>query len=392
MGGGSRKCYPASMASARTRSTRIPGAWRIASALVLPYLATSAAAAQAGDDGGRAKALYAIHCVQCHGETGDGRGATKLDRPARSFRDGGFSFGNTPEALVKTIAHGIPGSQMPAFEGALKPEERALLANYVLAFAPESARAPVVKGTELVVHERPVVARGKLPSIDGHVAQRVRGLLVGDPSGLSFEFDAADLRLVAVRRGGFVERGDWENRGGDALRPLGRVVSLRGLAGPGWALRGLEGAPGALRAELCATRVDGAHPKLEYDLRDERGRIVARVVEALGTANGKAGAGFARRLWIEAREPVELALSVAPQRIDAVVGARAHAALWRTPSGAELCVARGLDATESLESGAGDARLLFGAKPDRPRWLAVEAYPLATIDAVAQAALQEESR
>ena len=59
--------------------------------------------------------------------SGDGQGTTKLDRPARSFKDGGFSFGNTKEALSKTIAYGIPGSQMPAFEAALKPEERALL-------------------------------------------------------------------------------------------------------------------------------------------------------------------------------------------------------------------------------------------------------------------------
>jgi len=66
--------------------------------------------------------------------------------------------------------------------------------------------------------------------------------------------------------------------------------------------------------------------------------------------------------------------------------------LWRLASGAELCVARGLDASERLESRTGDARISFVAKPDRPRWLAVETYPLATIDAVAQAALQEESR
>jgi mono/diheme cytochrome c family protein len=370
---------------------------RVLLALVLaaaPATASQSGAAQStpAAEASRSKALYDLHCVQCHGETGDGRGTTKLDRPARSFRDGGFSFGNTREALVKTIAHGIPGSQMPAFEGALKPEERALLADYVLGFAPESARAPQARGSEMVVGARPLVARGKLPAIEGHAAQRVRGLLLADPSGLSFEFDAADLRLLVVRRGAFVERGDWENRGGDALRPLGRIVSRRGLLGAGWLLRGPDGASSILRAELVATRVDGAHPKLEYDLRDERGATLARVVEALGTANSKAGAGFARRLWIEARSPVELALDVAPHGLSALVEARAHAALWSLDAGAELCVARGLDEGERLQTERGEVRIVFGARPERPRWLAVESYPLATLDAAARAALQEESR
>ena len=96
---------------------------RLAGVLVVSVLAQ--APAMANSD---AQRLYSVHCVQCHGVSGDGQGTTKLDRPARSFKDGGFSFGNTKEALSKTIAYGIPGSQMPAFESALKPEERALLA------------------------------------------------------------------------------------------------------------------------------------------------------------------------------------------------------------------------------------------------------------------------
>ena len=38
---------------------------------------------------------FAELCAPCHGATGDGKGTTVLDRPARSFKDGGFSFGNT---------------------------------------------------------------------------------------------------------------------------------------------------------------------------------------------------------------------------------------------------------------------------------------------------------
>jgi hypothetical protein len=97
-------------------------------------------------------------------------------------------------------------------------------------------------------------------------------------------------------------------------------------------------------------------------------------------------------LWIEARSPVELALDVAPHGLSALVEARAHAALWSLDAGAELCVARGLDEGERLQTERGEVRIVFGARPERPRWLAVESYPLATLDAAARAALQEESR
>ena len=61
-----------------------------------------------------ARQLFLDNCASCHGETGDGQGVTELDRPARSFKDGGFSYGNTPVALFRTISVGIPGTPMPA--------------------------------------------------------------------------------------------------------------------------------------------------------------------------------------------------------------------------------------------------------------------------------------
>lgn len=344
--------------------------------------------AQAGE-GAR---LYAIHCVQCHGVDGDGKGATKLERPARSFKDGGFSFGNTKEALAKTIAYGIPGSQMPAFESALSASERALLAEHVLSFAPESARAPQARGTELVVADKPVAVRGKLPPIDGGAGLRVRGLLLGDPSGLSFEYDASDLRLVAVRRGAFAERRDWENRGGDALLPLGRVVSLRELAGPAWMLLGREGGSSALRAQLAETRIDGAHPRLVYSLLDERGRVAATVAETLSSSTCKAGAGFVRRLWIESPEPARLSVLVSGSVSREVSAARAHGVLLAGAGAGELLVARGCDASEPLVHKDGSVRAGLAVEPGRPRLVAFESYPLAVVDEAAKTALAEEAR
>ena len=58
----------------------------------------------------------------------DGNGVTELDRPARSFRDGGFSFGNTPEALFRTISTGIPGTPMPEMRDTIPGKYSATMA------------------------------------------------------------------------------------------------------------------------------------------------------------------------------------------------------------------------------------------------------------------------
>ena len=70
-----------------------------------------------------ARALFLQHCASCHGETGDGKGTAELDRPARSFRDGGFSHGNTSEAIFRTLTFGIPGTPMPAAPSVLTEAE-----------------------------------------------------------------------------------------------------------------------------------------------------------------------------------------------------------------------------------------------------------------------------
>ena len=69
------------------------------------------------DDLKAAHATFVELCAPCHGVNGDGKGTTELDRPARSCADGGFSFGNTSEALSRTLRSGIPGTPMPAFGG-----------------------------------------------------------------------------------------------------------------------------------------------------------------------------------------------------------------------------------------------------------------------------------
>lgn len=194
--------------------------------LLGPILAaTCLALAPGAQDLERAKKLFLANCASCHGETGDGKGTTQLDRPARSFQDGGFSFGNTPEALFKTISTGIPGSPMAGFDSSLSEEERHLVAAYVVTLGP-----PITEVKEedmiLAVKDRPLVVRGLLPSLGEGLPEHPRGLLIGDPSGITFEYRVDDVRLLALRQGGFVKRSDWTGRGGTALEPLGKVVHL----------------------------------------------------------------------------------------------------------------------------------------------------------------------
>src|SRR5262245_58704892 len=103
-------------------------------ALALAVCAAATGAQKAPD--ARAVKLFHDNCAQCHGDTGDGKGWAQLDRPARSFKDGGFSFGNTPEALFRTITVGIPGTPMPSFDSALGEQQRKLLADYVVTLGP----------------------------------------------------------------------------------------------------------------------------------------------------------------------------------------------------------------------------------------------------------------
>jgi mono/diheme cytochrome c family protein len=201
------------------------------------------------------RALFLANCAACHGETGDGQGTTKLEKPARSFKDGGFSYGNTPAAVLRTITNGIPGTPMPSFSSALKEVERKALAQYVISLGPPETKVDTAD-TILVVHEQPLFVRAKLPPIVEGAVERPRGLFVGTIDGLTFEYRVDDLRLLGVRQGGFVERMDWQGRGGDPQKPLGKLVYLFGDGNPGptFSLQDLDnGGLNALSERFAAT-------------------------------------------------------------------------------------------------------------------------------------------
>ncbi|PCJ54857.1 MAG: hypothetical protein COA70_03980 [Planctomycetota bacterium] len=224
------------------------------------------------------KEIYAVQCALCHGEKGDGDGLLKLDRPARSFLQGGFSFGNTPEAIFRTISNGIGGTPMPGFSAALSEEERRAVTDYVIAFGPE--QIVVEEGaTVLSVGDRPQAIRGSFPAVADGVAMTPRGLLVGGLDGLSFQYDASDLRLLAVRQGAFVERADWGDRGGAALKPLGQTIYLFADGAPAatWWTEDADGNPLPYRAQLQATEIREEVVWVEYKLfLDEEHQVTIR--------------------------------------------------------------------------------------------------------------------
>jgi mono/diheme cytochrome c family protein len=114
-------------------------------------LAARAAAGQPdlGSDAQRdaGKALYARHCVQCHGERGDGNGAATpflLPRP-RDFTAGKFKIRSTPSGALPTtedlrhiIRVGMPYSSMPAWPQ-FSDAQLTELAYYVKTFSPDFA-------------------------------------------------------------------------------------------------------------------------------------------------------------------------------------------------------------------------------------------------------------
>lgn len=202
----------------------------------------SAAPARAQDEGDDetvperdGRALYVERCANCHGETGDGRGplTLALGQPARDFAAGGFAFGNTPEAMFRTVTSGIPGrSPMPGFRDVLTEEERWKVVEYVRTLMPKEAIADPAVTVLRVPKDRPIVARGPLPPIAEGLPIRPRGLLVGLPEGLTFEYRIDDVRLLAVRQGEFADRPDWNGRGGDFLKPLGVPIYKFGGGDP----------------------------------------------------------------------------------------------------------------------------------------------------------------
>ncbi len=90
----------------------------------------------AGPVKGYTQGLFRLHCVHCHGITGDGMGPTALFlKPyPRDYRQGLYKFKSTPsnyppthQDLMRTLEEGVNGTAMPSFKLLPQAEIEALV-------------------------------------------------------------------------------------------------------------------------------------------------------------------------------------------------------------------------------------------------------------------------
>lgn len=228
-----------------------------------------------------AKALFLEHCASCHGETGDGKGTADLDRPARSFLDGGYSYGNTQAAVERSVRHGIPGTPMPAFAETLTAEQITAVADHVIALGPEGT---IVEpgASVMTVGERPAIVHGMLPALEQGGRREPRSLVVGFPNGTTFAYAKNTAELRAVFVGDFLDRRDWRDRGGSPLEPLGTKVW--GGDETTTAAAGFVDADGnALTRKISAATVTADDSvRLDFELLDADGEDIGGGEEYLG--------------------------------------------------------------------------------------------------------------
>ena len=223
------------------------------------------------------KALYLAHCATCHGNEGRGDGPTRVDPRPRDLSSGLFVFGNTRDAIHKTILGGIQPA-MPAFESVLGEAMRQAVVDHVLTLMPETIEASEAQ-SRMAVGTHAVVVRGHLPATREQRFALGHGLVIGMPGGFTAEYRSDDVRYLGTYAGGFLDRTDWRGRGGTPLRLLGQPLHLESGRLPAAPFRTGQNVP--LAARLTATAVRGPVAVLEYELRSEKGTTEARVQETL---------------------------------------------------------------------------------------------------------------
>lgn len=115
------------------------------------------------------KKLYKLNCASCHGDAGHGDGpkSVSLVPPPRNFSSEKFKNGSSVLQIYNTLATGIQGTSMPAFD-LLPEEDRIAMAHYVQTFVPDPPEdpqelvdaLPVVEGDEVVVSDSSAAAAG----------------------------------------------------------------------------------------------------------------------------------------------------------------------------------------------------------------------------------------
>ncbi|MBM3990449.1 MAG: cytochrome c [Planctomycetes bacterium] len=324
---------------------------------LVPLVALSVTRAQDDEPLKDGQWLYTRHCAGCHNDNGDGKGPTitQMGLVARDFAQGGFAFGDSLEQLKRTITSGIPGrSPMPSFKGVLADEEMDLVIGHVRTLCPKRDEG-ATKNTEMLVVNRPVIARGKLPPITEGAKETPRGLLIGTTEGMTFEYDVDHVRLLGVRMGRFADREDWGERGGAYLKPLGRLIWDR-ADGLDVAVEPRPEASycplGVQRRVLTSSFVSAAGPGLEYEVRDHdgKGRVLATLRESVRTRTTSFGPAIERSWRVRPGSLMQATLVFSPAEAEQSKGA---AVSWfahrRGADGVDVTAVRRVSTTEGVE-------------------------------------------
>ncbi len=315
--------------------------------------------------------LYDLHCARCHATDGSGKPEIALAIQPRSFKEGGFAWGDTREAIFRVISDGMPGSPfMVPFKHVMTEDQRWLVADHVRTLMPK--REVVDEDDRILrVADDAAVVRGHLsPIVDG-APMRPRGMLVGLPGDASLEYRTDDVRLLGLRSGGFVDRSDWEGRGGSTLKPLGELAHVVASGDPGPAFLGGDGQP--LRAALTTTHVDAGEAKITYRLEDASGATVAFVDEVLRTIETDASLAVLRRFEMRSANgdrTIRIALDPATPRDDFAHDEpieRQQGATIREDEGSATAIV--YRSTHDIERVDGDGLVLRTALGEDPTYL-----------------------